>query len=632
MGEKLRLPAETSQVVGPSVRLDRLLVTAEWSALLAALALWIALDTYSTWKIVGVSLLVGSCAARWIRRGRLTRPTTLDLPLFLFFISAVLGLWAAPDRAAGLARLYLLLGAVGLYYALVNAEAESLVSFSGELVGLAAVLSLYFVSQHDWTAHPPKFEAIRDLGLRINSLVPDLGWVDPDPRQVAALLSITAPVAVVGCLEAAKEIRTAIVKAIEPPALAWLGLAMDGLSGAAVLSALVMTESRAAWLALFGAGGLALWWWATGEIEEQFRFSQQRIFWIGVGTVAAVWTIGVLIWPQVLTLVFGALPGPASTVSRADFYAQLWRLAGDKPFTGGGLAAFAALYSTHVLVIPFAFLSQAHNAYFHVLIEQGWLGLAGYVAILAVAVLAAVRVLWRGDTPMRPLATAGALGLATIVLQGFGDASLVAGSGIAALLIPAGVALAEAASGDVEKTMAASWNARRIPIAAGSLLILAGVPAVLAVRPLLAAWHANLGAVAHDRIELSGWPRGEWDDGSNAALLGQAEPALQKAIALDASNRTALHRLGSAAMLGRDFPRAIRYLQRAYDSDPRHRGITKALGYGYVWLGESDRAAPLLARIPEARDELEVYAWWWGTQGRKDLAERARHMVGLLGG
>jgi hypothetical protein len=51
------------------------------------------------------------------------------------------------------------------------------------------------------------------------------------------------------------------------------------------------------------------------------------------------------------------------------------------------------------------------------------------------------------------------------------------------------------------------------------------------------------------------------------------------------------------------------------------------LGYDYVWLGQFDRAASLLARIPEAGDELGVYAWWWGTQGREDLAERAAQMA-----
>ena len=34
--------------------------------------------------------------------------------------------------------------------------------------------------------------------------------------------------------------------------------------------------------------------------------------------------------------------------------------------------------------------------------------------------------------------------------------------------------------------------------------------------------------------------------------------------------------------------------------------------------------------IPEARNEMEVYAWWWTTQGRDDLAERAATMAKQL--
>jgi thioredoxin-like negative regulator of GroEL len=81
-----------------------------------------------------------------------------------------------------------------------------------------------------------------------------------------------------------------------------------------------------------------------------------------------------------------------------------------------------------------------------------------------------------------------------------------------------------------------------------------------------------------------------------------------------------------------DFGAAATHLEAAYQSDKSDRGVNKALGYDYVWQGQLDRALPLLAAIPEARDELNVYTWWWGTQGRDDLAERAAQTVARLGG
>ena len=58
--------------------------------------------------------------------------------------------------------------------------------------------------------------------------------------------------------------------------------------------------------------------------------------------------------------------------------------------------------------------------------------------------------------------------------------------------------------------------------------------------------------------------------------------------------------------------------------------MRKALGYDLTWLEEFDAARPLLEGIPEAPTELEMYAWWWGTQGRDDLALRAARMSELL--
>jgi hypothetical protein len=51
------------------------------------------------------------------------------------------------------------------------------------------------------------------------------------------------------------------------------------------------------------------------------------------------------------------------------------------------------------------------------------------------------------------------------------------------------------------------------------------------------------------------------------------------------------------------------------------------LAYTEVWLGDYAAAQPLLAQLPEARSEMDVYAWWWTTQGRPELATRAAEML-----
>jgi thioredoxin-like negative regulator of GroEL len=83
-------------------------------------------------------------------------------------------------------------------------------------------------------------------------------------------------------------------------------------------------------------------------------------------------------------------------------------------------------------------------------------------------------------------------------------------------------------------------------------------------------------------------------------------------------------------MLRQDFKTAAANLETAYQEAPAHRGIIKSLGYCYVWLGDMDQAQKLLDQIPEARHEMEVYSWWWDTQGRPDLSARASLMVSRL--
>jgi hypothetical protein len=71
-------------------------------------------------------------------------------------------------------------------------------------------------------------------------------------------------------------------------------------------------------------------------------------------------------------------------------------------------------------------------------------------------------------------------------------------------------------------------------------------------------------------------------------------------------------------------------LERAYLTDPEHRGIKKSLGYVYAWNGEITRAAHFLEGIGEAPDEMEVYAWWWRENNEPGLADQAGDLARLL--
>jgi thioredoxin-like negative regulator of GroEL len=155
--------------------------------------------------------------------------------------------------------------------------------------------------------------------------------------------------------------------------------------------------------------------------------------------------------------------------------------------------------------------------------------------------------------------------------------------------------------------------------------VLLAVLAVLALNPnqIVALWYANLGAVQMSKAELKDFPTSQWATSEIVPRLELAETTLQSALQYEPQNQTASYRLGLISMLRQDFNTAAANLEIAHQEAPNHRGIMKSLAYCYVWLGEIDKAQTLLDQIPEAKHEMEVYIWWWGTQGRPDLSEKA---------
>jgi lipopolysaccharide biosynthesis regulator YciM len=142
-------------------------------------------------------------------------------------------------------------------------------------------------------------------------------------------------------------------------------------------------------------------------------------------------------------------------------------------------------------------------------------------------------------------------------------------------------------------------------------------------KNILSVWDANQGSVLMSQVELDGFPNNGWAGPAIVSNLSDSEIALRSSLQFAPNNRTANQRLGMISMLRQNFESASEYLETAYKVTPDHRGIVKSLGYCYVWLGDLEKAELFLSRIPEAQEELDVYIWWWDTQGRGDLSENA---------
>lgn len=591
----------------------------EWALVLLAVALWLSGERYATRMAAGGGLLALAWLAHFARTGRFMTPSRLDWPLGAFLLSAVVGVWAAPDLGAALARLNWLVGAAALLYVFLGSRPSAAEAASRGLAALGAALAVYFVTQHPWDTASIKLEWVRGIGQALSALAPDLGLEKPHPNVVASLLAIALPAAAAWGVTA--------VRAAQRGEHPWWRVAVPVVLGGLTAAGLLLTESRASILAVMAAALLAVWWWGAARVAawQNWRFGLVFTTPLAAGlTLAAVLAVA---QPELLTRALGSVPGPASVVSRLEVFGQSWRLAQDVALTGGGLASFPARYSSYTLIVPSLYLTHAHNLYLQLLVEQGWLGLLSFGAMWAVALWEGARRLAAGTTPRRALTAAGLLGLVVIAVQGLGDATLLASRVAPVLLAPAALALWGETTGAASRVsvMGGRWQWLAGVAAAGVL-----IAAVLGGKPLAAAWYANMGALRSDRWLLASFPTNAWHSVGDVPALRAAEPALTRALALNPDNRTARFYLGLAAGEHRDFETAAAHMAAALAVDPAHRGVVKSLGYYWTWTGEAERAVELLRGVAEAGAEMEVYAWWWGTQGRADLAERAAQMAARL--
>jgi tetratricopeptide (TPR) repeat protein len=279
---------------------------------------------------------------------------------------------------------------------------------------------------------------------------------------------------------------------------------------------------------------------------------------------------------------------------------------------------------------------NSHNIYLDVALEQSLIGLLAFCLIYFGTIGLVVTVGWKN--PGALLIWALLAGLVVAVLHGLVDNVLYGPNDAPFLFLLPGIACAMTQSGsqerpgglDIRRLLTNSQSRRSLIWVTITFIIALLLLANGYRKPLLGAWYANLGSIHMAQVDLADFPSNKWDEGQNLAKLGEAKNLFLNAIKFNPQNRTANHRLGLIAIMEKDFQTGVTYLESAYQSDTKHRGILKALGYCYVWAGQIDQSINFLKAIPEATQELGTYSWWWRTQGRNDLAEQAETAANLL--
>ena len=579
----------------------------------ATIIIWLVAPQVG-WLALPIALLPW---AAYLLAGRAPwRPTPFDIPLLIFYLTAAVGVWASYTPPSAWQAWWLLVGSALLFYALLRQPPANLRALAPVFAVAAVGAAVYFLLTNDWRQDPAKIALLNQLALAWMRGRPTLPLPGLQHNVAAGLIAMFGPFLGILGWRAWHARRLALV-------------ALLGVAILACALAFVLATSRGATIALTTSAALASWWALTRVRSGDGAPRLPRRVGIGLGVILLAAVALVALMPTRLASLFSLMGGSAGSLSRGEVALAGARLAGDIPFTGAGLAAFPGLYAHYIQVVPFYVLPFAHNVYLDIAISQGILGALAFVAVYALS----IAVLARPRRPIwsLPLWWATLTSLIVILIHGLVDNIVYNQAtapiaflafvmqGYAAALAGYGVAAPRAPRATPSTGLPAT--ARRRWLWAGAAVVAVLLAAAVATRSTwLAAWHADLGAVDMARVELRNFPSGSFDDGHRVGEMAAAEARFQTALAYDPTNRTANHRLGLIYLLRRDFPAACAYLAAARAADGGHRGVQKSLGYCYAWAGQPDRAAALLADIPEARDELAEYALWWRAEGRADLA------------
>lgn len=566
-----------------------------------------------------VLALLGSMVALTLAREglRALRPSVFTLPLLAFLASVGIGLWAAYDPQLAVSKAWLIIAALGLYWALAHQpDATHLTLALGVWVLFILGLTTYFFFTVDWAAAPLKVPALTRLDTVLSPRLSGLAARRINANVIGGMLALLLPFTL--------------------PLLAGWRRPMQGLSrpmarGLALMGALALgigllglfaTVSRGAWIGLAAAAVL----WILGRWLAPLGARRGPI-------VAALLFAGVLLvmglgW----ALMTGRLPAPVTTALRPAVANRLrlitlsTRLAHDTPFTGIGPGMFEMHFSIYALLIHVGYIGHSHNLLLDLIIEQGILGAAAFVTLAVCAscpwLLAAPQSHFGNGNlttdHWKSLSEAAFASLTVLLVHGVVD-SIPYGTGAVLLLfIPFGVL----AAGQRAQFAAAPLRRRNIYFTPLILLLILtglGIGSILGPPGKIGerwrgAWHANLGAVAQARVELRAYDPQRFseltmDQVRRREDLREVEAYFARALACDPLNATARQRLTTIALARKDYVAALAHMQPLWDAGRRDQVTRHLYGDALVAAGRVDEAVPIVQGLEFAKARLLGQAW-----------------------
>jgi putative inorganic carbon (HCO3(-)) transporter len=298
-------------------------------------------------------------------------------------------------------QVYRLLSGILLYYAIVNWAVSGkrlrTVTLGVLLVGIA--LSMYALVSVEW-AVGKWFNLVEVMYQSVTPLVIDT----VNPNVMAGSLVLILPVAMGGLFA-------------RWGSSSWLYRIVSGCGVVMISGVLVLTLSRGALLAVT----LAL------VVFIAIRWRWGWVFLICASAAAGVAVYQVGFYPLLEAFLSGTSVG--SLEGRLELWSRALLLARDFPFSGVGMGMAGEVIQR---LLPFSLvesnlITHVHNLYVQVYLDLGFVGFAGWLATLILAVLVAWRV-YRAEVRTRRagwMAGIGAglfCGQVALALHGFSDA------------------------------------------------------------------------------------------------------------------------------------------------------------------------------------------------------------------
>jgi hypothetical protein len=535
-----------------------------------------------------------------------TRRIVFDLALIAFVVSAAFGFWTAHDSTAFASRFAVLL--IGAVLALVVTRLPSWRSLNTAMALFAltgVALSVRFLLFNDWAS--PEWEArnsklalLDGMFRLIPSLMPAALRVLIEPDVAGGIAAVSMPFAVLMMVDAARA-RLALAR------VGWMGVI------AVLVLTLFISLSYGAWLAT----GLALFVWLGWRMSGRWLaangWDEARAWRMRVIVIGVVLASGLAIYAGlVLAPELRELPVIGSIAWRSSTWVYALPLARDYAFTGLGLGNFGRAYPVYALLTYYYVTPRTRNVFADILIEQGTLGLISFVAMLSVSIVSGVRALRHAFAESK-LVEASLAAVTVMLINGLGNNPLNGSDGLA---LGGLFALLPMAFVMVGARLAARNTAPQLRLAQSGL-VFASLAALglLFWQPLLAAWHANLGAVVQARAELaihdpirSDTP--SLDEARTMADLSPAMAEFEQALALDPANPTARQRLSQIALARGQTERALVHAQAAWDAGHRDAITRLVLGDAYVAHGRVGEAVVLVRGIGQAEPRFRGQAWY----------------------